>query len=47
MVTAILPNWPAWIATAALLLVLAESALGVAGLGLFVAGGREEAGEGG
>jgi hypothetical protein len=37
MMTTVLPNWPAWIATAALLLVLAESALGVTGLSLFVA----------
>jgi hypothetical protein len=45
MISTVLPNWPAWIATAALLLVLAESALGVTGVSLFAADGSEGNGE--
>ncbi|MCA0316521.1 MAG: hypothetical protein LCH88_00490 [Proteobacteria bacterium] len=46
MTVSMLANWPAWIATAALLLVLAENALGVTGLGLFAAGADDTGADG-
>lgn len=47
MTVTMLANWPAWIATVALVLVLAENALGVTGLGLFAADAADTGADGG
>lgn len=46
MMGSMLANWPAWIATAALLAVLAETMLGVTGLGLFAADAADAGADG-
>ncbi|MBL8568494.1 MAG: hypothetical protein JNK84_05355 [Phreatobacter sp.] len=45
MMSSLLANWPVWIATAALVLVLAENMLGVTGFGLFAADAADADGD--